>query len=145
MGSGELLVLNAVRFFAAVLIGGAAFGALMPGMPAELLLSRWSLLRVVALVAVALAIGLVVTRRGWLASATAYVIGIALWIGILRPSPPWAPSDNWSVFTWLYNVGGVGLAGALLFAGIAYIGSRIARLAFRVRHKDEERLRVEQT
>jgi hypothetical protein len=145
VGSDQLHVLNVVRFFAAVLIGGAAFGALMPGMPAEALLSRWSLLRVLALVLVALAIGLVV-RRGWLASATAYVIGIALWLALyVHPSPPWAPSDNWSVFTWLYNVVGVGLAGALLFACIAHIGSRIARLAFRVRHEDEKRPRVEQT
>ena len=150
MGSGELLVLNAVRFFAAVLIGGAAFAALMPGMPAFELLSRASVLRVpslvlVALVILALVIGLVIRRRGWLAAAAAYVVGIALWIGIyLRPSPPWAPSDVWHLETWITFVG-MQLVSALLFAGIAYIGSRIARLAFRLRHKDEERLRVEQT
>jgi len=80
VGSGELLVLNVVRFFAAVLIGGTAFGALMPGMPAFELLSKAPLLYVLSLVLVALVIGLVVTRRGWLAAATAYVVGIALWI-----------------------------------------------------------------
>jgi len=143
-------MLNAVRFFAAVLIAGAAFGALMPGMPAFEMLSRASLLRVpslvlVALVILALVIGLVIRRRGWLAAAAAYVVGIALWIVIyLRPSPPWAPSDVWYLETWITFVG-TQLAGALLFAFIAYIGSRIARLAFRLRHKDEERLRVEQT
>lgn len=47
--------------------------------------------------------------------------------------------------SWITLIFGNGLVGALLFACIAYIGSRIARLAFRVRHKDEERLRVEQT
>lgn len=143
MGSGELLVLNAVRFIAAVLIGAAAFGALMPGMPAFELLSKASLLYVLSLVLVALVIGLVVTRRGWLAAATAYVLGIALWIVIyLRPSPPWALSDNWHVETWLYIVGS-GLAGALLFACIAYIGSSIARLVVRAWHRNDQALRMD--
>ncbi len=61
-----------MRFFAAVLVGGVAFGALMPGMPAEALLSRWSLLRVLVLVLVAFLIGLVLPRRGWIAAAAAY-------------------------------------------------------------------------
>ena len=133
-----------MRFFAAVLIGGAASGALMPGMPAFELLSRASLLRALSLVVVALVIGLVVTRRGWLAAATAYVIGIAFWLAIyVHPSPPWAPSDNWSVLTWLYDVVGVGLAGALLFAFIAYIGSRIARLVIRAWHRNEQPVRMD--
>lgn len=75
-----------VRFFGAVLIGGAAFGALMPGMPAFELLSKAPLLYVLSLVLVALVIGLVVTRRGWLAAATASFIGIALWVGIYAAS-----------------------------------------------------------
>jgi hypothetical protein len=119
-----------VKLATTVLIGGAAIGALMPGMPAFELLSGASLLRVLCLVVVAVAIGLVLTRRAWLAAGAAYVVGIALWVALyLRPSPPWAPSDNWSIETWLYNVLGPALGGALLFAAIAYISGRIAHLA----------------
>ena len=115
-----------------MLVGGVVFGALMPGMPAAALLSRWSLLRVLALVLMAFLIGLVLPRRGWIAAAAAYVVGIALWLGsYVHPSPPWAPSDNWFLETWLYNVGGMGLAGALLFALIAYLGSWLARVLLR--------------
>jgi len=119
-----------VRFFSAVLVGGAAFAALMPGMPAFDVLSRWSVARVAALVLVGLVIGLVHPHRGWLAAATAYIAGIALWLGVsVHPSPPWAPSDNWSLETWLSNVVGVAVAGAILFAFIAQLGSRLARVA----------------
>lgn len=143
MGPGELLVWNAVRSFAAALIGGAAFGALMPGMPAFQWLSQSPPLRVLSLVLVALVIGLVVTRRGWLAAAAAYVVGIALWILIyLRPSPPWAPSDVWFLETWITFVG-TQLGIALLFAGIAYIGSRTARLVFRAGHRNDQSLRTD--
>ena len=133
-----------MRFFAAVLIGGTAFGTLMPGMPAFQRLSQAPGLRVLSLVLVAVVIGMVVTRRGWLASATAYVTGIALWLGIyVHPSPPWAPSDNWSAMTWLYNVVGAGVAGALLCAILAYIGSRTERLVFRAWHRNDQSLRTD--
>ena len=50
---------------------------------------------------VAFLVGFVVVRRGWLAALAAYVLGVALYVGFyLRPSPPWAPSDNWDLLTW---------------------------------------------
>ena len=132
-----------MRFFAAVLIGGAVFGTLMPGMPAFQGLSQAPGLRVLSLVLVALVIGLMVTRRGWLAAAAAYVVGIALWIVIyLRPSPPWAPSDVWFLETWITFVG-TQLGFALLFAGIARIGSRTALLVFRAWHRNDQSVRTD--
>lgn len=117
-----------VRFFVAVLVGGAAVGALMPGMPAFELLSRASLLRTLLLLLAGLLIGIVVVHRGWLAAAAAYTVGVTLWMVLyLRPSPPWAPSDNWFIDTWISFVG-TQLAGTLLFTAIGYIGERVARV-----------------
>jgi hypothetical protein len=47
-----------------------------------------------SLALIALLVGFIVNRRGWLAASGAYLLGIALWVFIdLRPSPPWVPTD----------------------------------------------------
>jgi hypothetical protein len=51
---------------------------------------------------IAFLVGFIVVRRGWLAALAAYVLGVALYVGLyLRPSPPWAPSDVWGLETWI--------------------------------------------
>jgi hypothetical protein len=114
----------------AVLVGGATVGALMPGMPAFELATRAPVPRALQVLAVALVVGLVVGRRGWVAAAAAYGIGIALWIGLyLKPSPPWAPSDVWFLATWT-SFGLTVLVGVLLFAVVGFAGEWIASAVF---------------
>lgn len=53
------------------------------------------------MVFVAFAVGFVVEHRGWLAALAAFGIGHALWVAVeLRPSLPWAASDNWGWDQW---------------------------------------------
>lgn len=89
------------------------------------------------LLVVAVTIGTLAARRGWLAAGCAYLVGATLWVAwlrpfhsawALRPSPPWAPSnDVWSTEGWLpfllVNV----LLGACMFAVVAAAASLIAR------------------
>ncbi len=102
-------------------------------MPAFELLSQAALLRALLLLLAGLLIGAVIPRHGWLAAAAAYAVGIALWVVLyLRPSPPWAPSDNWSIETWV-SFAGTQLAATLLFVAIGYVGGRVARIWTRFR------------
>lgn len=91
-----------MRFVAAVVIGGLVSGLLMPQMWASEWLSSTPALSWIALLGIVpLAVGAVARDRGWAAAAAASLLGLVLWVGLyLRPSPPWAPSDNWSVQTW---------------------------------------------
>jgi hypothetical protein len=110
---------------------------MMPGMPAFTVVGRTGdSLRLLILVAVALLIGYVTGDRGWLAASAAYVLGIVFWTVVyLKPSPPWAPSDNWTIETWSSFVMTTVLFGAVLYAIFGMIGSWIptwrARLAAR--------------
>lgn len=114
-----------------MLAGGAAIAALLPGMPASELLSRArvpGLLPTLLVLAVALGVGILAGWRAWLAGATAYLVGIALWVALyLKPSLPWSPSDVWSLDTWigfaLTNV----LVGAVVCAVLGSIGAWLAR------------------
>jgi len=89
------------------------------------------------LLVVAVTIGTLANRRAWLAAGCAYLVGATLWVAwlrpfattwALRPSPPWAPSnDVWSTEGWLpfllVNV----LVGAFMFAVVAAAAHLIAR------------------
>ena len=110
-----------------VLAGACAVALLMPGMPAFTLMARTAdSLRLLILVAIALLIGVAANHRGWLAAGAAYVLGIALWTVVyLRPSPPWAPSDNWTIGTWIFFVLQSVVFGAVLYALLGLIGSWI--------------------
>lgn len=120
-----------------VVTGACAVALLMPGMPAFALMSRTAdSLRLPILVAIGLLIGVLASHRGWLAAGAAYVLGIALWTALyLRPSPPWAPSDNWTIETWTFFVLQSVVIGAVIYAVLGLIGSWIpswrARLASR--------------
>lgn len=72
---------------------------LLPQMPLFLAIGRTAPIAPNVLIAlVAFVCGAVVIHSGWIAAAAAYVIGLAMWIFFyLRPSPPWAPSDNWTI------------------------------------------------
>jgi len=110
---------------------------MMPGMPAFTLMARTAeALRLSILVVIALSIGAIVGGRGWLAAGAAYVVGVALWTVVyLKPSPPWAPSDNWNFETWIFFMIQTIAVGAVLYAIFGMIGSWIpiwrARLAAR--------------
>lgn len=105
-------------------------------MPAFLFVERSAgSLRLFVLVGIALAIGFLAGRYGWLAAGGAYVVGIALWTLLyLKPSPPWAPSDNWGEETWLGFAAST-VFGVVLYALFGIVGSWIpiwrARLAAR--------------
>lgn len=85
----------------AILIGALAVGLLRGQMYSGVLrpdASRPALLdQVITLGSVALIaflVGFVVERRGWLAAALAFVVGVGLWVVVeLKPSPPWVPTD----------------------------------------------------
>lgn len=86
-----------MRFVLAVLGGGALIAARywneLDAVPWPIQLGFLSL--------VALAVGVVVGRRGWLAALGAFVTGHALWVAVeLRPSLPWAASDVWGWEQW---------------------------------------------
>jgi hypothetical protein len=76
---------------------------------------------------IAFLVGFVVMRRGWLAALAAYVLGVALYVGLyLRPSPPWAPSDVWGLETWIsfiLTLVPIGIGSAI----VAGVGSWVAR------------------
>jgi hypothetical protein len=58
------------------------------------------------------------------------VLAVALVIGLyLKPSPPWAPSDNWFLATWT-SFGLTVLVGVLLFAVVGFAGEWIASALF---------------
>lgn len=90
-----------MRSFIAILIGAVAVGvfigqtysgALRPQASMPLLLQQALQLGSFALIA--FLVGFVVKRRGWLAASAAYLLGLALWVVVvLRPSPPWVPTD----------------------------------------------------
>lgn len=121
---------NGVRSIAATIIGALVIAVLLPGMPAFELLPQLAFLRTPLVIIVGLFIGLSGTQRPLLVGACAYVLGVALWTVLtLRPSPPWLPSDNWSIGAWGAFVAGTVITGAVLMAMVAYVGNRIRRLA----------------
>jgi hypothetical protein len=104
------------------LAGGIGVAVLLPQMPGYQVLSSAPALPPLLLLLVAVVIGVLVTRRAWLAAASAYLIGVATWVVLwLRPSPPWAPSDNWFLETWVQFLLTSALLPALIFAGAAAI------------------------
>jgi hypothetical protein len=86
-----------MRFLVPVVVGGVLIG-----------LRYWNELNAVPwpiqlgfVAFVALAVGFVVGRRGWLAALAAFVIGHGLWVAVeLRPSLPWSASDVWGWDQW---------------------------------------------
>ncbi len=62
-----------------------------------------------SLALIAFLVGFAVKRRGWLAAAGAYVIGVALWVVVdLRPSPPWVLSDVRGTWEWVMATASIG-------------------------------------
>jgi hypothetical protein len=119
-----------VRLVAGILVGGIATGSLLPNMflaerlPATAAPVVW----IALLVAIPLAVGALVQRCGSIAAAGAFVVGIGLWIALwLRPSPPWSPSDNWSLMTWTMLIVGQVAPGLVITAVLGAIGGAAAR------------------
>jgi hypothetical protein len=120
-----------LRRFIAILVGALAVavflgqtysGVLRPQASMPVLLQQ--ALQLASFALVALFIGFVVRRRGWLAAAAAYLLGLALFVAVvLRPSPPWSPSDVEG--TWLAVMLGA-VAGGVWSAFIGAIGSWLA-------------------
>ncbi len=118
-----------------ILAAGVCVSLLMPQMPAYQLLSSppatpaWS---AVLLLAVAVAVGVVADARAWFVAACSYSLGVAVWVvAWLRPSPPWAPSDNWFLATWLQFLLANVLLPMLLFAAVAMAAHAIVRAVTR--------------
>ncbi len=107
-----------MRNLIAILVGALAVaflrgqmhsGVLRPHESRPALLDQVITLGSVALIA--FLIGFVVKRRGWLAAALSFVIGVGLWVVVeLRPSPPWVPTDvggTWEAVALLSALGGL--------------------------------------
>ncbi len=120
-----------MRFAASVLIAGVVIGLFMPEMPGARLAANVPTLPVV-LVLVPVVVGLFVRRRGWLASSAALLVGVALWVTFyLWPSPPWAPSDNWSAGTWAVFIASQIIPWTLTAAVLGAAGSWMSRASSR--------------
>lgn len=131
-----------MRSLIAILVGALVIGLyrgqmysgiLRPHESRPLLLDQALHLAVITLVA--FLIGFVVKRRGWLAAALAYLVGIALWVVVdLRPSPPWVPTDvrgTWEAVILSAVVGGLwsallGAAGSLAARAVNRASARRA-------------------
>jgi len=110
-----------------VLIAGVVIGLFMPEMPGARLAANVPTLPIV-LVLVPVLVGLFVRRRGWVASSAALLVGVALWVALyLRPSPPWAPSDNWNAETWAMFVARQIIPWTLVAAVLGAAGSWMSR------------------
>ena len=114
-----------MRFLLAVLVGGMLIGAMYWN---ELDAVTWPL-QLGFLSLVALAVGFVVGRRGWLAALAAFVVGHALWVAVeLRPSLPWAASDVWAWEQWgIFLVTLVPTAAGAMILGA--LGAWLSRLS----------------
>jgi Na+/proline symporter len=99
----------------------------MPQMPGYQVLSSAPALPPLLLLLLAVVIGVLVRPRAWLAAASAYLIGVAVWVVVwLRPSPPWAPSDNWFLEAWVQFLLTNVLLPTLIFAAAAGIARFLA-------------------
>ena len=107
-----------MRSVIAIFVGALAVGLLRGQMYSGVLRPHESrpvvldlMLQLGAVALVAFLIGFVVKRRGWLAAALAYVLGIGLWLVVeLKPSPPWVPTDvggTWEAVTLAAVIGGL--------------------------------------
>jgi Na+/proline symporter len=101
---------------------GVCVAALLPQMPVHRLLADVPALASALLFLVAVAVGILTTRRAWLAAACAYLLGFAVWVVTwLRPSPPWDPSDVWYIEKWVQFLLTNGLISAAIFATAAAV------------------------
>jgi hypothetical protein len=113
---------------------GACVSLLMPQMPAYQLLSSAPAWSAVLLLLVAVAIGVIADARAWFVAACSYLLGVAVWVvAWLRPSPPWTPSDNWFLATWLQFLLANVLLPMLIFAAMAMAAHAIVRVVTRRR------------
>ena len=111
-------------------------GALLPQMPIYLALGLAPAPTYALIALLAFLVGAVVGHRGWLAAGAAYVIGVALWIALyLRPSPPWAPSDNWGIETWVGFALNQVLVPTVVAAGLGALGSWTRRAMVGLRRR----------
>lgn len=120
--------MRAMRFVITVIVGGLGVGALLPQMPIYLALNLAPAPAYALIALLAFLVGATVSHRGWLAAGAAYLIGVALWIALyLRPSPPWAPSDNWGIETWIGFALNQVLVPTVVAGGLGAIGNWTGR------------------
>ena len=112
------VVPESMRSVIALLIGGATVGVYLGQARSGVLspqASRPALLDAAIqfglLALIALLIGFVARRPGWLWASAAYLVGLTLWVIVeLRPSPPWVPTDvggTWEAVGLRALIGGV--------------------------------------
>ena len=124
---------KSMRVVVAILVGAAAVGVYLDQGYSGVLRPRASTpplldaaLQFGLLALIALLVGFVVKRRGWLAATAAYLIGLSIWVVVdLRPSPPWVPTDVGG--TW-EAVGLRAIIGGVWSALFGVVGSRAARM-----------------
>jgi len=121
-----------VRSAIITLAAGVCVAVLMPEMPAYRFIASVPALPHVLLFLVAVVVGVLATHRAWLAAGCAYLLGVAAWVvAWLRPSPPWAPSDNWFFEVWVQFLLANVLLPTLVFGAAAAIAHFIAGTAAR--------------